>query len=110
MMEYQKIINLLENTSNQPTNLRTKNWVEINDESCGTDNVNRKIKIKTLMLRSSLCNYSDAYILVSAITRVINTAAQDTEANKRKNIIIKNCSSFISCVGEMNNTQIDNAK
>ena len=63
------------------------------------------------MLRSSLCDYSDAYILVSAITRVLNTAAQDAEqANKWKNIIIKNCASFISCVGEMNNTQIDNAK
>ena len=59
-MEYQKIINLLDNTPNQPTKFRTENWVEINDESRGTYNVNNCIKLKSLMIRSSLCNYSDA--------------------------------------------------
>ena len=44
-MEYQKIINLLDNTSNQPSTLRTKNWVEINDESRGTYNTNSQIKL-----------------------------------------------------------------
>ena len=61
-MEYQKIINLSENTPNQLSKFRTKNWVNINDESCGTYNVNSQIKFKTSMLRSSLCNYSDIYI------------------------------------------------
>ena len=61
-MEYQKIINLSENTPNQPSKFRTKNWVNINDETRGTYNVNSQIKFKTLMLRSSLCNYSDIYI------------------------------------------------
>ena len=51
-MEYQKIIKLLDNTTNQPTKFRTKNWVEINDDSRGTDNANSQIKFKTLMLRS----------------------------------------------------------
>ena len=46
-MEYQKIINLLHNTPNQPTKFKTKSWVEINDESRGTYNVNSQIKIKT---------------------------------------------------------------
>ena len=64
-MEYQKIINLLDNTLNQPTKFRTKNWVKINDEFCGTYHAYSQIKFKTSMLRSSLCDYSDAYILVS---------------------------------------------
>ena len=57
---------MLENTPNQPSKFRTKKWVEENDESLGTYNVNSQIKFKTSMLRSSLCDYSDAYILVSA--------------------------------------------
>ena len=63
-MEYQKIANLFDDTSNQPSKLKTKNWVEINYESRGTHNVNSQIKFKTTMLKSSLCDYSDAYILV----------------------------------------------
>ena len=49
-MEYQKIINLLDNTSNQSSKFRAKNWVEINDESKGTYNTNSQIKFKTTML------------------------------------------------------------
>ena len=63
-MEYQKIANLLDSASNQPSKFRTKNWVEINDESRATYTVNKQVKLKTSMLRSSLCDYSDAYILV----------------------------------------------
>ena len=61
-MEYQKIINLLDNTPNQPSKFRTKNWIKINDDSRGTYNANSHIKFKTSMLRSGLCDYSDAYI------------------------------------------------
>ena len=57
---------MLENTPNQPSKFRRKNWVEVNEESRGTYNVNSQIKFKTSMLRSSLCDYSDAYIPVSA--------------------------------------------
>ena len=63
-MEYHKIINLSDNTSNQPTKFRTKNWVEINDDSRGTYNTHSQMKFKTSMLRSSLCDYGDTYILV----------------------------------------------
>ena len=63
-MEYQKIINLLENTPNQPNKFRTKIWVEVNDKSCGTYNLDSQIKFKNLMLRSGLCVYSNAYILI----------------------------------------------
>ena len=59
-MEYQKIINFLDNTPNQPSKFRTKNWVEINDELRGTYNEDSQIRFKTSMLRSSLCDYNDA--------------------------------------------------
>ena len=63
-MEYQKIINLLDNTSNQPSKFRAKNWVEIDDDSRGTFNTNSQLKFKTTLLKSSICSYSDLYILV----------------------------------------------
>ena len=63
-MEYQKIANLIDDASNKPSKFRTNNLVEINDESRGTYNVNSQIKLKTTMLKSSLCDYGDAYILV----------------------------------------------
>ena len=62
-MEHQKIINLLVNTPNQQIKFRTKNWVEVNDESRRTYNINSQIKFKTSMLSQV---YSDAYILVRA--------------------------------------------
>ena len=101
---------MLENTPNQPSKFRTKNWVEVNDESRGTYSVNSQIKFKTLMLRSRLCDYSDVYILVSATITVPNTAAAGADPNNRKNIIIKNCAPFINCTSEINNTQRDNAR
>ena len=64
IIEYQKITNLLTNTPNQPSKFRTKNWVETNDESRLIYNANSQIKFKTTMLKSGLCDYSDAYILV----------------------------------------------
>ena len=67
-MEYQKIANLLDNASNQPSKFRTKNWVEINDESRGTYSVNKQVNFKTSMPRSSLCDYSDTYIFVKGNT------------------------------------------
>ena len=69
-MEHEKIINLLEYTPNQSTKFRTKNWVEINDDSRGTYNMSIQIKFKILMLRTSLCDYSDTYILVSGIITI----------------------------------------
>ena len=81
IMEYQKIINLLDNTPNQPNKFRTKNWVEINYESCGTYNTNSQIKFKTSMLRLSLCDYSDEYILVSGTVTVAALAAGGANNN-----------------------------
>ena len=110
--EYQKIANLIDdNTLNQPSKFRTRNWIEINDESRGVYNVNSQIKFKTTMLKSSLCDYSDAYILVKGTINVNNTAAQGAAANNiNKKVIFKNCAPFTNCISEINNTQIDNAK
>ena len=58
-MEYQKIINLLSNTPNQLSKVRTKNWVEINDDSRETYDTNSQIKFKTSKLKSSLCDCSE---------------------------------------------------
>ena len=65
------------------------------------------------MLKSSLCDYSDAYILVKGTISVNNTAAQGAAANNNNNnkkVIFKNCAPFTNCISEINNTQIDNAK
>ena len=70
IMEYQKIINLLNNAASQPTKFRTKKWVEINDNSRGTYNTNSQIKFKTSMLRSILREFSDVYILVRGNTSI----------------------------------------
>ena len=102
---------MIDHASNQPSKFKTKNWVEINDESTGTCNVNCQIKFKTTMLRSSLCDYSGAYILVKGTITVNNTAVVDADANNtNKKIIFKNCSISSNCISEVNNTQVDNAK
>ena len=102
-MEYQKIANLLDdNKSNQPFKFKTKNWVEINDESRGTYNVNSQIRFKTVMLKSSLCDYSDAYTFVKGTITI--AGAGD------KGVIFINCAPFTNCISEINNTQVDNAK
>ena len=63
------------------------------------------------MLRSSLCDYRDAYILVKGNITVNNTAAAGAAANNtNKKVIFKNCVSFTNCISKINNTQIDNAE
>ena len=135
-MQYQKIINLLDATTNQPSKFRTRNWVEINDESQGdyndddhdddhddnnnnnnnnnnndnNNNINNNniIKCETTMIRSSLCDYSDAYIVVIGIITLPNTAAASAAVySTNKNVLFKNCSPFISCITEINNAQVD---
>ena len=60
------------------------------------------------MLKSSLCDYSDAYIIVKGTVIVNNTAAADAHANK--NVIFKNCAPFANCISEINNKQVGNTK
>ena len=124
-MEYQKIANLLDNASNQPSKFRTKNWVEINDESRGTY-TNNDIKFKTTMLRSNLCDYADAYILVKGTITITGNAGAEPNPNapktaaqllaarqadeRDKGVTFKNCAPFTKCISRINNTDIDTAQ
>ena len=113
-MEYRKTANLLDDaSSNQPSKFKTKNWVKTNDESRKTYNVNSHIKFKATMLKSSLCDYSDAYIRVKG--KITITGARYNEAARRadernKGVAFKNSASFTICISEINNTQIENCK
>ena len=89
-MEYQKIANLLNNGLNKPSKFRTKNWVEKNDDVRGVHSPNKQIRFKTAMLRSRLCDYSDAYILVKENITVNNTAVGAAAVNNtNKKVILK---------------------
>ena len=101
-MEYQKIMNLLDNTPNQPTKFRKKNWVETSDDARGTYNTNSQIKFKTTsMLKSCLCDYSDAYILVSGTITITEAGADDAAKRldeRNKGAIFKNFAPFTDCI------------
>ena len=63
------------------------------------------------MLKPTLCDYGDAYILVRGTITVNNTVAADADANNtNKKVILKNCALFTNCISEINNTPVDNAK
>ena len=116
-MECQKIANLLESevllsASSQPFKFRTRNWVEINDESIGTYRGN-DIRFKTTLLRSNLCDYVDAHILVKGIITITGAGNDDATklADERdKGVTFKSCASFTKCISRIKNTDIDNAQ
>ena len=110
-MEYQKIANLLESTSDNLSKFRTRNWVEINDESRG-NYANGDFKFKTKMLRSNLCDYTDSYILVKGtitITGAGDAAAARKADERDKEVTFKNSAPFTKCISRINNTDIDNS-
>ena len=110
-MEYQKKANLLNNESNKPSKFRTRSWIEINDHIIGAYSPNKQIRFKTAMLRSSLCDCNDAYILGKGNIAVNNTAgAGAAENNTNKKVIFKNIAPFPNCISKINNTQIDNTE
>ena len=83
----------------------------MNDESRGTYNTNSQIRFKTSVLRTSLCDYSDVYIIVKGAITVANTAVANADANNtNKKVIFRNCAPFTSCIRIINNTQIDDAQ
>ena len=131
-MEFQKIANFLNTTSDDKDLPRfvTKKWIEVYDQSGGIYNVNKEIRIKTSMLRSDLCDYSDACIVVKGTTTVakkISTAddfeapnntvdhanatntANDNEFGEKR-LIFKNNAPFINCVSKINGVKTDNAE
>ena len=108
-MGFQKITNFLGTTFDDKDLPRfvTKKWIEVYDQSEGNYNVNKEIRIKTSMLRSDLCDFSDAYIVVKGDI----TLEGDNDANKRnKNLTFKNDTPFMNCISKINGTKIDNAE
>ena len=103
---------MLDNASNQPSKFRTGNWVEINDESRGTY-IGNSIKFKTIILRSNLWDYADAYILVNGRVTITGAGADAAtrQANERnKGVTFKNWAPSTKCINRINNTEIDNAE
>ena len=119
-MKFQKIVNFIDTTSDNkdlPTFV-TKKWIEVYDQSEGNYNVNKEIRIKTSMLRSDLCDFSDAYIVVKGNITVTKrtftaddidapnyTAANATATNNANNnafgdkkLVFKNNAPFINCI------------
>ena len=111
-MEYQKIANLLENTLDNPSKFRSRNQVEINDDSRGTY-TNADIKFKSTMLKSNLCDYADAYIFVKGtitITETGDDAATGQADERDRGVTFKNYAPFTKCTSRINGTDIDNSR
>ena len=105
-METQKIANLLGNADNESSKFATRKWYVINDQS-NTDYGNgdengTTIKFETKVIKSNLCDYSDAYILVTGDITVMGG-----DANTK--VAIKNCGPFTLCVTRVNDEHVDNA-
>ena len=131
-MEFQKIANFLDITSDNKdlSKFVTKKWIEVYDQSEGNYNPNKEIRIKSSMLRSDLCDFSGAYIVVKGniivnkktftaddIEEPNNTAANVTATNTaidylfgEKMLVFKNNPPFINCVSKINGVKIDNAE
>ena len=108
-MEYQKVLKFLDTTSDSVPRLVTKKWIEVYDQSCNAEDRYKPIKqirFKTSILRSDLCGYSEAYIVVKGDITVTNPA---NDAYVKK-FAFKNNAPFISCISKINHTLIDNAE
>ena len=106
-MEFQKVTNFLNITSDNKDLPRfvTKKWIAAYDQSEGNYDVNKEIRIKTSMLRSDLCDYSNAYIVVKGTITIV----RPNGAKRNKEVIFKNNAPFINCISKNNGIKIDNA-
>ena len=114
-MEHDKINNLLLSEDNENEVLSkffTREYVRINS-LLNTYNENKSIRFKTPMLRSSLCDYSDAYILVKGTITVTAPGVNNDENNirdkKNRPVILKNNAPFVSCIARINGELIEGA-
>ena len=107
-MEFQKMVNFLDTNSYDKDLPRfvTKKWIEVYDQSEKNYNPNKEIRIKTSMLRSDLCDFSDAYIVVKGDITVTNP----NNAKRNKAVAFKNNAPFINCISKINGVKIDNAE
>ena len=111
-METQKIFNLLNSSENDYSKFAAKNWYVIDSETKGSYLHHNPIKFLTGSLESSLCDYSDAYVLVTrdiaVKTRNVANAA-DIELATATQVAFKNCAPFKDCRTEINDTFVDYA-
>ena len=114
-MEYDKINNLLlsqDNESKQLSKFVTREYVEVSSLS-NTYNENKSIRFKSPMLRSNLCDYSDAYILVKGTITVtapgVNNNADNIRDKRNRPLILKNNAPFVSCITRINGELIEDA-
>ena len=108
-MEFQKIVNFLDTRPNEKNlpKFTTKKWIQVYDQSERNYNPNKEIRTTISMLRSDLCDYSDAYIVLKGTI----TAEGDNNANKpNKNLAFKNNAPFINCISKINGAKIDNTE
>ena len=107
-VEFQKIVNLLDRTSGDKDLPRfvTKKWIEVYDQSEKNYNINKEIRIQTPMLRSDLCELSDAYIVAKGTI----TVTEPDNAKRTKRVAFKNNVPFINCISKINGIQIDNVE
>ena len=108
-MEYDKINNLLGSERENVSKFVTREYVRVNSLS-NTYNENKSIRFKTPMLRSDLCNYADAYILVNGtITVTAAEGAKNIRDKKNRKLISKNNVPFVSCITRINGELIEDA-
>ena len=108
-MEYQKITNLLGIKPDDVPRFITKKWIEVHDQSGNAEDrykPSKQIRFKTSMLRSDLCDFSDAYIVVKG-TITVTDPHNDAYDNK---LAFENNAAFVSCISKINNTLIDSAE
>ena len=112
-MEYQKITNLLDTTSDNVPRFITKKWVEVHDQSGNAEdryNPSKQIRFKTSVLRSDLCDFSDAYIVVKGDITLTKNADRNFIDLRNRFLAFKNNAPFTNCISKFNNVLIDNAE
>ena len=112
-MEYQKITNLLDKTIDEIPEFVTKKWVKMYGQSGSADDrykPNKQIRFKTSMLRSDLCDYSDAYIVVKGDITLTKTNGRGIIDIRNRFLAFKNNAPFTNCISKINNVLIDNAE
>ena len=105
-MEYDKFNNLLGSQSEKLSKFITREYVRVNSLS-NTYNENKSIRFKTPMLRSDLCDYADAYILINGTITVAGNQPRDRQ---NRPLILKNNAPFISCISKINNELNEDAE
>ena len=109
-IEYDKLNNLLDSESENLSKFVTREYVRVNSVS-NTYNENKSIRLKTPMLRSDLCDYADAYILVNGTITVngIVNGVENERIRRDRKLTLKNNPQFVSCITRINNELIEDA-